>query len=398
MAHLMRGPACSGRRFPPAVAWRLLLAAVLCIAAAHSALSQEVPIWANFTTENSDLPNNSVYALAVGADGALWVGTFGYGLARLDRSGEWRTYSKDATHGGLPGNTVMALAPGADGALWVGTDGGGLARFHLPPAGTIRIVDMIGKAGEVSQAEQTIAVVAFDGSYLTPPGMFHYLWTLTERGLLGGRPGTEVRTLSPVYKASFDHDGSYRLSVTAIGRYGDRSEPKDIDFQVTLPKPQTLWDRLLARWPAVLAAMTGLYACGFIALLFLSRYRAWAFRALSDAAWAAWLTWPFFFLRHVPLVQRWVLEPWFQAVRRGALADVPFLDPPVFTGGGAPSEATALLRRLDKQRRLWLHGRSGMGKSSVFAAWGRAYYAAKEDQPDRRGALLRLHPDHAAVA
>ena len=196
--------------------------------------------------------------------------------------------------------------------------------------------------------------------------------------MLGDRPGTEIRTLSPVYKASFDHDGSYRLRVTAIGRYGDRSEPRNIDFQVTLPKPQTLWDRLLARWPAVLAAATGLYACGFIALLFLSRHRAWAFRALSDAAWAAWLTWPFFFLRHVPLVQRWVLEPWFQAMRRDALADVPFLDPPVSTGGGAPSEATALLRRLDKERRLWLHGRSGMGKSSVFAAWGRAYYAAKD--------------------
>ena len=95
------------------------------------------------------------------------------GLARLDKSGEWHSYSKDGTHGGLPDDKVWALAPGADGALWVRTIGGGLATFHPPPPGTIRIVDVIGKTGEVTQAEQTIAVVAFDGSYLTTPGMFH---------------------------------------------------------------------------------------------------------------------------------------------------------------------------------------------------------------------------------
>jgi len=60
MAHLMKRPAGSGQRFPPAAAWRRLLAAVLFIAAAHAALPQEVPIWANFTMENSDLPNNDV--------------------------------------------------------------------------------------------------------------------------------------------------------------------------------------------------------------------------------------------------------------------------------------------------------------------------------------------------
>ena len=129
MAYSMIRLACSGQRFRPAATWQLLLAAILCIAAAHVALPQEVPIWANFTTENSDLPNNSVTALAPGADGALWVGTFGGGLALRDKSGEWRSYSKDGTHGGLPDDRVWALAPGADGALWVGTLGGGLAQF-----------------------------------------------------------------------------------------------------------------------------------------------------------------------------------------------------------------------------------------------------------------------------
>lgn len=112
-------------------------------------------------------------------------------------------------------------------------------------------------------------------------------------------------------------------------------------------------------------------------LLWLAHRSARAFIILSDAIWARWLTWPFFFLRHVPAVQRWVLEPWSQAVRRTTVRDVPFLDPSVSMNAGFPSEGAALLRRLRHSPRLWLHGRSGMGKSSVFAAWERAYFVAE---------------------
>jgi ligand-binding sensor domain-containing protein len=39
--------------------------------------------------------------------------------------GRWQTYNKASS--GLPNDTVRALARGADGALWIGTQGG-LAR------------------------------------------------------------------------------------------------------------------------------------------------------------------------------------------------------------------------------------------------------------------------------
>jgi len=65
--------------------------------------------------------------LVFGADGTLWAGTYG-GLARLDKDGQWRTYSKASTNGGLPDNVVGALALGADGTLWAGTRVG-LARL-----------------------------------------------------------------------------------------------------------------------------------------------------------------------------------------------------------------------------------------------------------------------------
>jgi hypothetical protein len=157
---------------------------------------------------------------------------------------------------------------------------------------------------------------------------------------------------------------------------------------VALPKQNSLWDTLVAAWPIVVVTATGLLALGFIVLLSLAHRSARAFTILSDAAWARWLTWPFFFLRHVPAVQRWVLEPWFQAIRRNTMTDIPFLDPPVSMTAGAASEGVALLRRLRDSPRLWLHGRSGMGKSTVFAAWERAYFVAA-DAPSLNAAARR---------
>ena len=138
------------------------------------------------------------------------------------------------------------------------------------------------------------------------------------------------------------------------------------------------WQRIAQVWELIAAAFAVLYALAFGALLLLTRRSTWAFRVLSDAAWAKWLTWPFFFLRHVPAVQVWVLEPWFQEVRRTTRRDVRYLDPLVSAAEGRRDIGSALLGRLRDAPRLWLWGRSGMGKSSVFAAWERVYFAAEE--------------------
>jgi hypothetical protein len=333
--------------------------------------------WQTYTKANTQggLPDDFVQALAGGADGALWVRA-GRGLTRLDKDGHWQIYTKANTQGGLPDDRVSALAGGADGALWVGT-GDGLSNFRRPLGQPIRIEEVIGgkvhEPNKVAELEQTIAVTAFDDSYLTLPGMFHYIWRLSE---LGSKPGPEITTKSSVYTAKFLHDGQYQLRVVAVDRYGNRSDPKDIGFKVAQPKPNSLWDTLVAAWRIVTATATGLLALSFTVLLWLAHRSTRAFAILSDAVWARWLTWPFFLLRHVPAVQRWVLEPWFQAVRRNTVADIAFLDPPVSLTAGSPSGGLALLRRLCHSPRLWLHGRSGMGKSSVFAAWERAYFAA----------------------
>ncbi len=113
------------------VTWLLrLFLAVASLAYAFPALSEPMPIWANFAVESSDLSYDRVVALAAGADGALWIGTFGGGLARLDKDGRWWNYNKANTQGGLPDDRVSALAAGADGALWIGTYSG-LARLAV---------------------------------------------------------------------------------------------------------------------------------------------------------------------------------------------------------------------------------------------------------------------------
>lgn len=61
-----------------------------------------------------------IYAVHVGADGAVWAGTLGGGLQRLEDGGSATYTTKD----GLPSDTVSSIADRADGSVWVGTPAG----------------------------------------------------------------------------------------------------------------------------------------------------------------------------------------------------------------------------------------------------------------------------------
>ena len=77
-----------------------------------------------FTTKDG-LPDNSIWGLAPGGGGALWVGTHTGGVTEF-RQGRFRTYGR--RHGFAP-TVVLTLLADRDGVLWVGTDGGGVRRF-----------------------------------------------------------------------------------------------------------------------------------------------------------------------------------------------------------------------------------------------------------------------------
>jgi len=59
------------------------------------------------------------------AEGALWIGMYGGGLARY-HAGQYRVFRKED---GLGTDCISCLHFDAQGALWIGTTGGGLARY-----------------------------------------------------------------------------------------------------------------------------------------------------------------------------------------------------------------------------------------------------------------------------
>lgn len=68
----------------------------------------------------------------------IWFGTYDGGLHRMDAKGRIRRYTM--AQDGLPSDTVLALAVDANGALWIGTDAG-LARMQGDRIDSVRLPD-----------------------------------------------------------------------------------------------------------------------------------------------------------------------------------------------------------------------------------------------------------------
>ncbi len=89
-------------------------------------------------------PTGSVNSIVRAPDdegpGALWIGTYGEGLSRLNGDGTW--FSVTTKHG-LPSNflTSLVLGTSIEGghSLWAGTDGGGLVRVYKGNIDTISV-------------------------------------------------------------------------------------------------------------------------------------------------------------------------------------------------------------------------------------------------------------------
>jgi ligand-binding sensor domain-containing protein/two-component sensor histidine kinase len=73
----------------------------------------------------TELTRGWITALCVTSDGSLWIGCDGYGLSRM--KGESFTHFGEAE--GVPSLHVGALVPSHDGSVWIGTEGG-ITRWH----------------------------------------------------------------------------------------------------------------------------------------------------------------------------------------------------------------------------------------------------------------------------
>jgi sugar lactone lactonase YvrE len=107
--------------------------------------------WTVYNTSNSDLPNNDHTGLSIDAEGNIWSGTES-GLSKFDEV-NWTVYK---THNsGLPNNQTGAPAFDAEGNAWIGTTSG-LAKFD----GVNWTVYTTGNSG---LPDNFIWPIAFDG-------------------------------------------------------------------------------------------------------------------------------------------------------------------------------------------------------------------------------------------
>ncbi|MEO1036619.1 MAG: two-component regulator propeller domain-containing protein [Pseudomonadota bacterium] len=153
-----------GRRRACLAALAGVVAFVCCGAAAASTPPQ--PMRFERLTAEQGLAQNSVMAIVQDQRGFLWFATEN-GLNRYDGQRFLHFQFDRADPNSLPADYVTDLALTADGQLWVGTDGGGIALWNSSTAGFERVTSAHGLSDDKIQR------LAYD-----PRG---YLWVGTLR-------------------------------------------------------------------------------------------------------------------------------------------------------------------------------------------------------------------------
>ncbi len=82
--------------------------------------------WTVYTTDNSELPDNKISALAIDTHGNIWIGTWWNGLAKYDGT-NWTVYN--ANNSELPDDHISALAIDVEGDILIGTQNGRLVEY-----------------------------------------------------------------------------------------------------------------------------------------------------------------------------------------------------------------------------------------------------------------------------
>ncbi|MHB1294204.1 MAG: ligand-binding sensor domain-containing protein [Anaerolineae bacterium] len=110
------------------------------LATAHGLVARSPDGGVLLATEGGENPLLDLRTLALGIDGALWVGG-PEGLAYHLPSGEWTRLTPESTGNGLRSTDVRHLLQEADGTLWIATRAGVSMRL---PDGAWRVVDVPG--------------------------------------------------------------------------------------------------------------------------------------------------------------------------------------------------------------------------------------------------------------
>ncbi|MGD8623464.1 MAG: two-component regulator propeller domain-containing protein [Anaerolineae bacterium] len=153
----------------------------------QTAKGEGVAFYQHDPDDPASLGGDSVVTIHQDRDGALWIGTFGRGLDRLNdpQSGRFMHYRHDPDDpASLSSDSVLSIHRDRDGVLWVATVGGGLNRFDAETETFHHYFEKDGLANDTVYGILEDELPAEEGG----PS----LWLSTNRGLsrLGLEDGT----------------------------------------------------------------------------------------------------------------------------------------------------------------------------------------------------------------
>lgn len=122
-------------------------------------------------------------------------------------------------------------------------------------------------------------------------------------------------------------------------------------------------------WKWLTGALVAVLAAGNIALFCFARRSAWAWRVATDDGWSSGvLRVATLLLSHFPKAQLWILDLYFERAHRihRVATPPPFLPMPLTGNDGKLQASTHAVAPPWRNRRLWIQGGSGMGKTALF--------------------------------
>ncbi len=90
-------------------------------------LNAQKALFTNYTTSNSQLPNDKVSAVAVDANDNIWAATDG-GVVKFDGATNWTIYNM--SNSGFPNDYIISIAVDKNNNIWAGTDGDGVLFYN----------------------------------------------------------------------------------------------------------------------------------------------------------------------------------------------------------------------------------------------------------------------------
>jgi signal transduction histidine kinase/DNA-binding response OmpR family regulator/ligand-binding sensor domain-containing protein len=193
-----------------------------------------------------DTPANQLFSVAVDREGAVWIGTRGGGLARMQPAGPNEASFEffDKTDG-LPDDTVYAILPDEGGELWLSTNRG-MVRFR-PEAGSVRHYTP-GDGVQAWEFSNAVAHIGASGRYYFGgvngwntfrPGTVRDLLQAPLVQLKSVRvDGDAVPTIAPGGRLELDHDRN-QLSIDYVGLHF--AAPGQVRYQYRLQGLQEQW-------------------------------------------------------------------------------------------------------------------------------------------------------------